>query len=682
MGHTRDRAWLALLAGSFGFGLAASWQRWANPLIDTGREMNQPLRLAAGERLYADVRHIYGPLSPWLHAWLYRLFGPSLTVLYADGILTATVILSIVYWLGRQFMSPAAAGAATLSVMWLCVFKPAGNYILPYSYNALHGAALGLITLAMLVAMLKHTGDPDTRQRASAISEGAAAGTAEAMATFGAAAVSRASNSHPAAGAAAGAAGAAVTAAAAPALRTRQRAGSLWMFLLAGIVAGLAMLAKTEMGLATLTAGVTAAWLAAYPDARRGVTLAAAFIAAAATMTVGVYAIIAAHVGWSALIADNWLLLYNIPPELAYYNERLSGLDRPLRSIARMLIAAAKVGIVAAIIGALGRIIAAKRGEAASAWRLLAAAGACLIVMSITSGLDLDKGPFLAMPFLLIGSLAMSQHRFRTDIAARLPTARTAILITCTVYALASIARMILHVRSGGAYGAYLLPVSVVIFTYLWMEPFPALFRDARAGRIARTITLIVIFGNAIISAGILAYRYQARSTVPISTARGTMITTADMGDAWNEALAYIDQHTRPGDAVAVMPEGTSLDFLSGRRNPLREEITTPGFLDAAAERRAIAQLDAAHTDLILIPNRPTTEFGPVAFGRDYNQRLMQWIDARYTLCAMFGPVKDTSLDIGDKRFFIRAYCAAPRAGGGRATTEATGSALPEADRR
>ena len=78
-GH--DRAWLAILAACLALNLAASWQRWANPVVDVGREMNQPLRLAAGEVLYSDVRHIYGPLSPWLHAILFRIFNPSLNVL-------------------------------------------------------------------------------------------------------------------------------------------------------------------------------------------------------------------------------------------------------------------------------------------------------------------------------------------------------------------------------------------------------------------------------------------------------------------------------------------------------------------------------------------------------------------------------------------------------------------------
>src|SRR5262245_30190271 len=98
----RDHLWLAILMASFVFGLAVSWERWAGPVIDSGREMNQPLRLARGESLYSDVGHIYGPLSPWIHAALYRAFGPSLTILYADGIVCALAILAVVYWLARR----------------------------------------------------------------------------------------------------------------------------------------------------------------------------------------------------------------------------------------------------------------------------------------------------------------------------------------------------------------------------------------------------------------------------------------------------------------------------------------------------------------------------------------------------------------------------------------------------
>ena len=233
----------------------------------------------------------------------------------------------------------------------------------------------------------------------------------------------------------------------------------------------------------------------------------------------------------------------------------------------------------------------------------------------------------------------------------------TATLITFTVFALASLARIILHVRSGGAYASYLVPMSVVIFTYLWLESLTGWFRNPHAGRVNRRILLALIMAAGIGNIGVLAYRFRSRSTVPISTVRGTIVSDPEMGLAFNEALAYITGHTAPGDAIAVLPEGTALTFLSGRRNPLREEIITPGYLDADAEERAIRQLRDANTALILIPNRPTREFGPAVFGRDYCQRLMHWIDAHYTPCAIFGPVKDPALQIGDPPFFLRGYC-------------------------
>jgi hypothetical protein len=575
----RDRLWLVVLAVSFFLGLAASWERWGGPLIDTGREMNQPLRLAAGERLYSDVRHIYGPLSPWWHAWLYRLFGPSLNVLYADGILSALVILALVYWLARRIMDPHPAGIATLSVMWLCVFKPAGNYILPYSYNALHGTALALIALTVLIAALE------------------------------------------------------------------RRRDAIAPFLVAGIVAALSLLAKTEMGLAAVIGGIAAAFMTPAAPARRRLALAGVFVASAVALTVVVYAVIAARVGWSTLVSDSWLLGYNLPPELSYYNRRISGFDRPVLSAGRVLIATVKLGILVAIVAAASQCIAGTPDRRRTR-SVLAAVIALAIVMSATTGLDWDKGPYLAMPLLLVAMLA-----------ARRP--RSPILLTYAAFALASLTRMILHVRSGGAYGSFLLPMSVVIFTYLWVGPFSELAGDARARHVFRRIAMGLMLLVALVTGVVLAYRYRASNTATIETARGTLMAPADVGMAWNEALAFIAQRTRPGEAVAVMPEGTSLDFLSGRKNPLREEITTPGYLDSAGEVRAIRQLQEAHTSLILITDRLTEEFGPAVFGRDYCRQLMQWVETHYTHCATFGPRKDTSPQIGTKPFFIKAYCIA-----------------------
>ena len=420
-------------------------------------------------------------------------------------------------------------------------------------------------------------------------------------------------------------------------------------FLLAGLLAALTTLAKTEMGVAALAAGVTAAVLGGYPNPRRTMSLAGVFVLSAGALTAGVYAFEAARVGWSTLAFDSWLIVYTMPPEIAAFNAEISGLAHPLKSVGRMLIATAKLGMLAACIAATSRIIAAataasptrdvsnpKDRETAGIshpWRVLAAVLALLIVMWMTTGLDRASGPYIAMPFLLLGFLVMLASGLRRE-----RSAHTATLIIFTVYGLASLGRVVLHVQSGGVYASYLLPVAVVIFTYLWVGPFASRFRDARVSRVARTTCLALLVCVALVNMVGLAYRYRARNTVAIGTARGTMITGPEIGLAFNEALAYIDGHTNERDALAVVPEGTSLNFLSGRRNPLREEIVTPGYLDAASEERAIQQLRDARTALILIPNRSTTEFGRTAFGRDYCQRLMRWIETHYTPCAIFGP--------------------------------------------
>src|SRR5438309_4347881 len=170
--------------------------------------MNQPLRLARGEMLYSGVRHIYGPLSPYVNALLYRIFTPSLGVLFAGGILAALVILGLVYWLARQLMERAPSTAATLGVMWLCAFKQAGNYILPYSYSALHGCALGLASLALVVRFIQKA--EGTRQKAGGNKQRSVSG---ANSTF------------------------------------YLLPSGYWSLMAAGAFSGLAILAKSEMGL-------------------------------------------------------------------------------------------------------------------------------------------------------------------------------------------------------------------------------------------------------------------------------------------------------------------------------------------------------------------------------------------------------------------------------------------------
>src|SRR5205814_915197 len=171
------------------------------------------------------------------------------------------------------------------------------------------------------------------------------------------------------------------------------------------IPGGLALLAKTEMGIAAVSGGLAAAWLSRQGDTSAGARRALAFCTAAATTAVVVYGAIAANVGWRTLAFDNWLLPFNLPAPLAHFNAGLSGFDRPLASLARMLLAAVKLTLVAAVVGAVSYLVAGPPASLRRARVVLAAALAASLVLALTTGLDWDRGPFLAMPVLLAGLL-------------------------------------------------------------------------------------------------------------------------------------------------------------------------------------------------------------------------------------------------------------------------------------
>jgi 4-amino-4-deoxy-L-arabinose transferase-like glycosyltransferase len=586
--------------------------------------MNQALRLARGEMLYSDVRHIYGPLSPYLNAALYLIFGPSLGVLYANGIFTALLIIGLVYWLSRQFMGRAPSAAAALSVMWICAFKQAGNYVLPYSYAALHGCALGLASLALVVKAV----------------QAKEAGSKRVTGIKGA-------------------------------------KGAARYLVWGGLVAGLAVLAKTEMGFAAVSTGAVAAGLMHYPHLKRASKAIALFLCSALGLVGLVYGSIGARVGWHALLQESFLFLQNLPPELVYFNRRMSGIDQPLLSLAQMAGSVLRIVSFALALASISMLLSrwrrrhaftevpmgdrslpdAGRTTYALLWTVLAVSILVFAVAPAAGRLQWDKGPYLAMPVLLVALLVAMFVRYQRQILlSNESRAKTVILLALIVYSLFSLVRVILRVRSGGAYSSYLLPASVILFTYCWIAVFPGLIKDRRARPMARNIVLGLIFTWVAVTAGVVTHRFRTNNTYPIRTERGTIIAIPELGIAFDEAVQFINRETESTDPVAVVPEGTSLNFFTDRPNPLREEITTPGYLNADQEERAINRLIASNTRLILVTNRATPEFGRGIFGKDYCERLMQWIDENFEQYAIFGPSHDPNMRIGGRTFFIRAY--------------------------
>jgi hypothetical protein len=600
--NRKDAPYLVLILASLAAGLAASWQRWGNPLVDHGRELNVPLRLARGEMLYSDVGYLYGPLSPYLNTFLYRIFRPSLWVLWGHGIVSTMIILALVYWLARQIVGRFEATIACLAVTWVCALKPQGTYILAYAYSGLDGSTLVLATTALLVIFL--------------------------------------------------------------------RKRSIGWLLVAGIVASLAVLAKTEMGGAAVATGVVAAALAGFPRIRGMVLWNLAFLVPALGIPALVFAALASHVGWRTLTVENHLFFGHLPWQWLYFYGLRFGFDRPWHSLGLMLASLGRLIAFGGLLASVSFLLRRKRAdlgdERGNAARNPARAVAMLLISLagiIVTGIGLsDLGPFMAMPFLWLalavaGIVAFVRAK-REGTPSMQIQAGTMVILAAS--ALGSLARIVLRVSTGGALSSFLLPGSIVLFVYVWLVIFPLFLPDPRTRLRAARLASIILAASVFATAVTLSVRYRRKFPYPLVTAQGTWRTSVDLGIAFDQALHFIEGKTAPGDPVAVMPEGTSLLFLSGRRNPLRDEINLPGFLDAAGEEDAIERLRRSRTAVILISNRTAREFAETTFGTDYDRRLMSWIEQNYSLCGVFGSRPDPSLQIGSPVFFIRGYCLLP----------------------
>jgi hypothetical protein len=131
-----------------------TWHKWGSLPIDSGREMWVPAAINGGGRLYFDIWYPYGPLIPYWHALLFRIFGIHLSVLYSAGLGIAAILLGLTYRLGRIFLPVSLSFTVSFAFLAMAMQLSLFNYILPYSYPAAYGA---LLFAALLWLLLRDT---------------------------------------------------------------------------------------------------------------------------------------------------------------------------------------------------------------------------------------------------------------------------------------------------------------------------------------------------------------------------------------------------------------------------------------------------------------------------------------------------------------------------------------------
>ncbi|MEP7274490.1 MAG: glycosyltransferase family 39 protein, partial [Acidobacteriota bacterium] len=495
--------------------VVASWQRWTQPIVDHGREMNLPARIVAGERLYADVQFLYGPLAPYLNALLYRVFGVSLSILHLAGGICALIVLLTIYWLSRQLMSVAEAACAAGLVLVACAIRFSGNYISPYAYAALYGLVLSLVSLALTVRYWR-----DERPRW----------------LFGAGIC----------------AGLAFT--------------SKWEIALTALSAGILAITLSSLAVRKLL----------WKDALRFLLPLIAIPAAALGLILqrvpwrtllGDNHILFSRMPPQLVYFNGLISGIGTLPKSFWYTVSGLGMFALWSGVIVM------IGAVGARRSAEGWATLARTGF------VLTASGLTFFVLvreifGLEGDATLLTSVPLVLPLVIVGIVV---HLWK--VKGRVSKEIGLVLLFAVFAQVSILRVILKVTVSGPYVPFYLpLVLVVVAFLLVSFLPAavaaPGVLREAVRRTAMFAIALLVI-GMAVGS----IRRFRTYSTYEVSASRGRFLTQPKIGMPMAEAIKYVAQHTSPEDVLPTLPQTTTINFLAQRRYPFRQEIIHPGFL-------------------------------------------------------------------------------------------------------
>jgi hypothetical protein len=556
--------------------VAWSWRRWPDPLVDFGRELYVPWQIARGKALHRDIATLFGPLSPYVNALWFRLFGVSLTVLAAMNLLILGATMAAIHWLLARATDRIAASAATLAALLLCGFSQyldVGNYnfVTPYSHEATHGFGLAVAAIVLFY-------------RAMAMER--------SMEREG---VSRATP-----------------------------------FALSGFCFGLVLLTKPEVALAAfiaIAAGVTATAALGATDRRSLMRGLIPFVLAATIGPLAFAMFFRASAGMSIggavrATANGWIVAFTRSIATNPFYLRVSGFDAPWTNAFKMI----RIFAGAAITVACALALASARPQSRTT-RFAVIALQALFLLAAALAFPMFQVA-RALPLFALTGGAVAVYRLAGDGSSREARVRAVALVMWSAFAVALLAKMFLNTQIYH-YGFYLALPSLTVAVVVLVALVPA-------GVMRLRLMMLAIVAVAIAPDLALANLTYRAKTLSVGS-DGDRFFAADTSTFWQgravrDALAWIDGNVPTDATIAVLPEGVMINYLARRETPVRFINFMPPELIAFGERAIVEAFEAHPPDFVLLVHRNTKEYGYASFGSDpaYGHEIVGWMDRRY----------------------------------------------------
>lgn len=571
----------ALLAATFTTMAAISWYRWPEVLIDYGRELYVPWRISAGEMLYKDIPHLYGPLAHYFNALLFAVFGTSLRTLVSFNLLLIAALTLGIYTIFRRAcdrLTGTLCGLVFLGVFAFSRISGQGNwnFVCPYSHEVTYGISLSFLLIPALERFLER--------------------------------------------------------------RTGFSAG------VAGFLLGAVFLTKVEVFVAALLTTIVVVGLPAIrmrsPREFGHGKLPVALAGFAAPLLVFVVLFssrvtIGEAVG---MVATTVTSLGNAAIVVHPFFFGHSGMDAPAANFLMMLKVAAIYGALTAGVVLFSRFIAG-RGGARRNLPLLAATIMALGAFAYFYRDRIEWWVLAGRPFPIFVLSYVCHLLWRSTRNARPDDGgRPAVpMVAVSVFSLFLLTKILLNVRFIYYGFALAMPATLVVVAVAAHHLSAYVQRKGGCAVTTKVVTtaLVVLFLALQFGMSRAAYRHM---NFPVGSDADRFYAfdadvqqVGEVGPVVNEALQAIETIVPQGAGFVVIPEGVMLNYLTRRRNPGRWFEFTPQFIGGMGEARMLLDLEAARPEYVVLTERPTPEHGARYFGTDYGLMLKAWIVDNYT---------------------------------------------------
>ncbi len=564
--------------------LTLSWQKWPDILVDFGLELYLPWQISNGRVLYLDIASIFPPLSPYLNAFLFKIFGTGLMTLAGFNLMLIVVLTYLIYRIFLEMSDRTAATTAATIFLGIFAFSQyvgIGNYnfVTPYTHDVTHGVVLSFFCIWAFLAYWR--------------------------------------GRRP-----------------------------LWLGAV-GISLGLISLTKLEVFLAISLAmgtgllGVAIFDRLALAKCFRGLTiLSLGFL----LPVMGFIGYFSSHLSFgNALVSitQPYRLLSgsSIASNPFYLN--IMGLDAPLLNLMRLLLSALWYGLALLLL----LIAAYVPGKISNRNLRTALMGIIFIIPILSMPFSLRHIPWLEifrpLPLLMMGLIICSGKAlwsFRMD---RQKADRWLPVLVFAVFSFVLLLKMILNTHVYHYGFALAMPATLAtLMIFLYHLPN---FIERKFGQGAFIRLLGIVGVGVLLAAHVqMSQRIYDLKTYAVGSGPDTILTwkpeVTNRGVIIGQALEKIREVVRPDENFIVFPEGVMINYLARRANPSPYINFIPtSVINMIGEDRIVRALYKNPPDYVILVQRDTLEFGYRGFGLDYALRIFSWIKENYDPLYLFG---------------------------------------------